>query len=232
MNRNQKRSIHLCSTSTVNLVVKPELPGTIIPLHNLEYDHHANVYLRQRGYDTQELGKYLDVGWCVEAKPQFKTAENRIIIPAYMHEELRGWQARYVGDRNWKICKTPKYYTMPHMQKGEILYNFDYARNNDFIILTEGPSDVWAVGPEAIALWGKSASAKQIESINQHWDKIVILLDGDAWEEIDGLMEIFKHKEVVPIYLEPGDDPGSFDRSYIWDIIESATRQKGMVLDD
>jgi hypothetical protein len=122
-------------------------PGALIyALHHLEADHPANVYLRGRGYDPIWLGRNLRVGFCQHPYPEFPMAKGRIIISVYQGGAYAGWQARYVGVPPDK--HVPKYYTMPGLRVGQILYNLDVARQSPFFgVVCEGPTDVWSFGP-------------------------------------------------------------------------------------
>jgi hypothetical protein len=140
-----------------------------------------------------------------------------------MDGELVGWQCRYIGDIDWKKAGFAKYYTRPGMPKRLMFYNYDQAKKYPLVVLTEGISDVWAVGPQAIAMLGKKLHASQERLLCSTWGKglVVLLLDPDAKSETDDLVARLEHKftgGVVPIYLTE-QDPGELDRDAIWAII-------------
>ena len=72
-----------------------------------------------------------------------------------MDGTLHGWQGRYIGNPPKYV---PKYFTMPTMKKTELLYNLDQARNFNSVVLVEGVTDVWKVGPASVAMFGKTLS--------------------------------------------------------------------------
>src|SRR5262249_25633230 len=135
--------------------------GLVYPLSSLQPDHEAVVYLRERGFDTDWLSRELQVGFCVEASPEFPMAGGRIVIPVTFQGRQVGWQARRLGDA--ADSGGPKYVTMPGMHKAEVLYNYDAARTSPFVVVCEGVSDVWSFGPEAVALFGKHISGQQLK---------------------------------------------------------------------
>jgi hypothetical protein len=186
-------------------------PGPeVLPVHELDDDHTAVVYLRSRGYDTGWLGTAMRVGFCPVAHPQFRTAQGRVIIPVYHNGLYCGWQARYPYHEPTPDG-SPKYYTMPGMKKTQLLYNYDVARRQPFAVLTEGPTKVWSVGPMAVAQLGDKLASYQAQLIVRTWQTVVIYLDGNNRERAE---EAYDALHAVPrraiIYLDDGQEPGDF----------------------
>ena len=222
-NRTSKMSVCEPQKTIKATATIPELPGPIVTLNQLDPNHPANVYIRQRGYDPNELAKLWSVGICEHPEKNFNV-KTRIIIPVYMLNELKGWQARFIGERNWQMCQVPKYLFMPGFKKTECLYNYDEALIYDTVIVVEGVTDVWSVGPQAVALFGKKASKQQQWLLTQNWQNIVVMLDPDAKEEsIELAKNLRTHgKKVANIMLPDGMDAGSMSRDYLWEIISEA----------
>jgi hypothetical protein len=198
-------------------------PGPLVcSLDNLSPDHPAVLYLRGRGYDTDWLGRTLRVGVCLGAYPEFRMAKDRIIIPTYHGGAYAGWQARYVGEPPDK--RVPKYFTMAGMKVSQLLYNYDVARQSPFGVVCEGPMDVWAFGPEAVALFGNKVSAAQAQLIGSAWREgtVIILLDGDApgpaLQAHDALAGLVRRRAVVslPADKDPGDLPRQELRQFVF----------------
>lgn len=188
----------------------PEWPGRQLRLSELPTNHPVRLYLIERGFDPDVLERDFDVRYCVEASDTYRVAQSRIIIPITMGGELKGWQARYVGDVPNKGC--PKYYSMPGMKKTRLLYNIDQARQHPFVVLCEGPSDVWAFGPEAVALFGKTISDYQLGLIVGHtsWETVYVCLDGDAEAEGQSIFDQLTNKvDKALVKLPRMADPGS-----------------------
>jgi hypothetical protein len=210
-------------------VVEP--PGMLIPVDQLDPESPAVAYLISRGYDPVELGQRFNVSYCEFADSRYPASEGRIVAALMMDDQLVGWQCRYVGDIDWKSSGVSKYYTRPGMPKRLMLYNYDQAKAFPLVVLTEGVTDVWAVGPQAVALLGKKLHPSQERLLWQTWGHgtLVIMLDADAHEEITSLVNRLAPKfsgGVVPVYLE-GADPGDLDREFIWDIITTKLKQSG-----
>jgi hypothetical protein len=212
-----------------------ESPGHCYPLDYIAAnfpDDPPCEYLRSRGFDPAWLGQTFKISVCSEPNPKFWQLAGRIIIPIYMDGKLRGWQARYVGEPPDK--QTPKYFSMPGMKKTQLLYNYDIARKFPFGVLVEGPTDVWRVGPEAVALFGKHISVMQKQLIAETWGNraVVVLLDGDAvdearriYAELEGLV---RHRVLVE--LPDGTDPGSLAHEELEQLILMAALQQGVDL--
>jgi hypothetical protein len=203
----------------------------LYPLDALPPEHPTKAYLRARGYDPDLLGRHLHVSHCSAASPEFPLANDRIIIPITFKGALAGWQARYVGE---PPKGTPKYYTMPGMKKSEVLYNYDVAKAYPYVVVCEGPTDVWRVGPAAVALLGKSLSEAQRHLLAAGWGQgtAVVLLDGDAQAEArrvhDALGGFVRDRVLVEL---PGDkDPGDFAHADLWRLIDEAARRQGVTL--
>lgn len=215
-------------------VVAPRMPGECLPLSQLfrvSQLHPAVAYLLERGYTEAMFDKY-GISLCTSASPDFPTAHNRIIFPVFMRRAFLGWQARYVGDADWR--QTPKYYTMPGLSKSRVLYNFDNAFDKPFVVVTEGVTDCHAIGDFAVAIFGKSLSAAQADLLEQTWagKPIIILLDSDAQEESAGIVaEMLRNGScVIPVRLPAGSDPASVGREQAIREIYEQSRSYGVVL--
>jgi hypothetical protein len=200
--------------------VTPTWPGRHVPLDKMFPNHPANMYLRNRGFDPLLLVRDYQVSYCIEATDDYPLAQGRIIIPSFMEGKLMGWQARYIGDPPSKTI--PKYYTMPHMKRNKILYNFDVARHQPYVVLCEGPTDAWRFGPEAVALWGKSISAWQVQLVVGYWKKVYVCLDAEAVVEGKEVFDKLQNKVDKALVRLPGrTDPGSIPTATLRDMVIS-----------
>jgi hypothetical protein len=206
-------------------------PGPFVQaLHQLEPDHTAVLYLRGRGYDTGWLGRTMRVGFCPISYPEYPTAQGRIIIPVYQGGAYAGWQARYPHEGE-PPGGSPKYYTMPGMKVSQLLYNLDTARQSPFGVVCEGPTDVWAFGPEAVALYGNKVSAAQARLIGSAWGQgtVIILLDGDAPGPARAAHDALagRVRQTVVVELPPDRDPGDFPRQELRQLVFAAALRQG-----
>lgn len=215
------------------------LPGKCIPVQNLPLSHPVIEYMcGERGYPL-DLLVHLGCSFCVQAQPRFFPAQERIIIPIFMDSILVGWQARYVGDIDFKARGIPKYFTMPGMAKRQILYNFDVAKNYPFVIVVEGVTNVWAAGPSSVALLGKTLSFQQQCRLQVQWQgkPIIIMLDGGETERsnmqhiVEQLLPAARGP-VLYVRLPDGRDPGSYQgqQETLMTIVFIQARQAGVTL--
>jgi DNA primase len=112
-----------------------------------------------------------------------------------------------------------------------MLYNFDNAVQQPFVVICEGVTDVWRIGLEAVALFGKTLSPTQAQLICAHWKTVIILLDGDALDaarEIAARLSGVSSKLIVPL---PADtDPADFDRGPLREFVFWTAQDKGILL--
>lgn len=135
-------------------------PGSVIPLNDLDEDHPAISYLKNRGFDTNEICNFKDnqrVYYCSRGNTySCGTTTGRIIFPVYMNGVMGGWQARRIEKETvsgkettretwnnffwtkvertpngkWEDNKTAKCITCPGTQKGAMLFGYDEAKLN------------------------------------------------------------------------------------------------------
>ena len=213
--------------------------GPVTRLDALPPDHPANVFLAQRGFEPELLGYAYGVG--VLDNPRVPPIRGRIYIPIVMGGHLRGWQARRVDVGPSKGDDKPKWYGAPGMQKSQLLYNLDRASEYGTLVLVEGCSDVWAVGPMGVGILGSSLSplqARRIAEVCRKQDKtIVLVLDGD---EDRGTIDLKRERltrlvrtvvcpaHIVDVVMWDGLDPGDLDRGVLRQIIEAQAREQGV----
>jgi hypothetical protein len=205
-------------------------PGPFIyPLHQLEDDHPAVLYLRGRGFDPAWLSHAMHVGFCPVSYPEFRTAQGRIIIPTYHGGAYAGWQARLIGEPLHK--GVPKYLTMTGMKISKLLYNLDTARRSAFGVVCEGPMDVWAFGPEAVALYGNKVSGDQALLIASAWREgtVIVLLDGDARGPAQAAHDALagRVRQRVIVSLPADKDPGGLPQQELRQLVFAEALRQG-----
>lgn len=158
-------------------VMGPEkLIGNVIRLDKLREGHPARRYIRDdRNFDPDRLAERFKVGWCqsCENERYGRVVENRIIFPIKFNGSDFGYQARTMYER-----ESPKYFTCPGMTRGNILFNFDYAKKYSTIVICEGLLDAMRVGPNAVAVLAIKPTFEQLHLLKElDLEAIVILLD-------------------------------------------------------
>lgn len=212
-------------------------PGESVPLTDLEDDHPANSYLSERGYDPARLSRFYKIRYCLSSS--YRLARGRIIIPVFDGGELRGWQARHVGDQDWKSKSAPpKYFTVPGMQRSFLVYNLDNAKKYRTLVICEGPSDVWSFGPMAVCIFGSSITATQASRVEAAFSdhSVVLLLDPGAMESNRTAHQVDRWKDGVfdggfaSVVLPDGKDPGDLDRAFLRTFVREEAEKQGVEL--
>lgn len=219
------------------------MPGTLVPLSELEENHPAIQYLtkgRSRYFDPEFLSKYHSVAYCQDGV-KFGDGESflynttgTLIFPIFKDGMLAGWQSRmmtepedltdgylelfgYPKDEDGDWIRPPKYFTSPGFPKGELLYNFDMARAREPVVVTEGVFDALAVGPSGVALLGKGITDVQTRILQTYCNTVVILLDPDAGHESKELVKVLKRSiNAYEVTLDGYKDPGDAPTEEIW----------------
>ena len=229
-----------------------QMPGALMSLRELPYDHIALRYLRQRNFDPIALDKYYGVKYCYEGKPflgGIVNTTNTLVLPIWMDNRLIGWQTRLLydpdkltneecaglslpKDPDGDYIRPPKYFTSPGMDKGRSFFNYDMARKSEIVVVTEGPFDSIAVGPCGVATMGKGVTENQAATLRSYWKLVIVMLDpGDADKEmrlLDGSLRPCVHAFTVKLrgYKDPGEAP----TKEIWAQIDEAAQAHGIDL--
>lgn len=181
--------------------------------------------VEERGFDVRELEerhlcRYAPQGteWTNEETGEVQVfTTDRLIFPVIQRKIMVGWQARRLDH-----VRKMKYLNSAGGNKREWLYNMDTAVLYDDIVLCEGVTDVWRIGDNAVALFGKVFHDEQIHLMSRLWQdrgQAVILPDMNdpeayplAKENVEKLnrMNVFPRKAIC--IAPPGDDPASCSR--------------------
>jgi len=125
------------------------IPPGVIPL----MDPHKQ-YLSKRGFDWTDL----DENWEVEGigiAPRYSWS---IFIPIHYRGEVVSWTTRAIGKKQSRYCSASnKQESISHK---DLLFGEDYCTHT--IIVTEGPFDVFRIGPGAVATFGTAYSTSQV----------------------------------------------------------------------
>lgn len=189
---------------------KLELPEHLLDINQLcpvtmrNYTESFQDYLRGRGYDPWQVRKlwhirFMGLGSGVNAW--------RIFIPIHYKGEVVSWTTRTISKDHRLRYKS----AAAHQEKlnhKDLLYGEDYCRGSHAVIVHEGPLDVWATGPGAVATFGTGFSRAQLNKLSVYPKKIVCF-DNEpeaqkrAWELVDQL-SVFDG-EVVNVLLDSKD---------------------------
>ena len=219
-------------------VPEQEWPGKVVPIQDLPADHEAVEYLEERCFDIDELGRDYQLQYCTRSY-RYELPNRRIIVPAYLGGKLVGWQARYVGDLNWKLPESPpKYFTLPGMKRGRIVYNLDKAKDYRTVVVMEGPADVWSFGQMGVAVWGSTPVAAQKHMLIKECSRgsCVLLMDPEVMKDTrkvekarHGLEGVFSGG-LAQVVLPEGSDPGSLDREWLREFVQAEAASQGVTV--
>lgn len=242
MNRQERKQLVLPISQADHKVqeLKPhQMPGYCRPINDLPVTHSARAYVEgTRGFPADWLYDQYRVSLCEVASPDYRRMAGRLIIPIYKDHICVGWQARIPYDLEKSAMKASgevKYYTCPTMPKSQVLYNYDVARHYPFIVVAEGVTDVWAIGPYGVATLGSSLSwhQKSMLMYENRGKPIVFMWDADAWDDKEGEVADFRRgrtNPVVNVVLPDETDPGDFDPEAHLRMIYSCGQQQGVSL--
>lgn len=220
------------------------LPPSAVPIVDVSVPHEARQYLENRGYNLQYLYKHHQVMFVKEGasyhfKPEPEEGqdpseikdppffrEDRILIPIRQGLRVVSWQARSIGEN------AKKYLFPAGCRKSQYLYNLDAALHYDGIVICEGITDVWKVGPDAVALFGKTMSPAQLKLLSMVWSFYgcaTVLLDADAYEDAVRIARTLEKDEKafprgVRVARLPKGDPGDYAEEELSHFIEEAWR--------
>lgn len=203
-------------------------PGTVIPLSELPPDHPAREYVVSRGFSAEELTATFNIGLCISVdEPKLYTARGRLYIPVTYRQELVGWQCRAILPN-----VEPKYFNAPGMKKSALLYNYDVAQSQPYVIVVEGVPSVWRLGKAAVCLFGKTMSYQQQRLIARTWagKPVFLLLDHDAKSELDRATTTLSNMavNVVPVELPDARDPADYSSADIGDLLAARASAAGV----
>jgi hypothetical protein len=165
-----------------------DLPEVNLPgfrrLDQIAHEDPGHLSVREArslGFDPIELGERYGVGCCTSDTGRPSTEWLKVTVRD--GGRLVGWQDLELGaDRNRNFRGAfPRRHVEPGKLRRYVAYNFDMAVTHPTIVIVESPADVWAVGPQAMALFGRTMSPQLVRklalAVHRRKASIVILLD-------------------------------------------------------
>jgi hypothetical protein len=189
------------------IVIEPPESFSLLteePMVSAESTAEARAYLKKRGV-TKEIARECNIGVCLQGRQA-----GRLIVPVIEPGTGR-WQG-WVG-RVWHSRPIVLRYVYPRgMKRGELLFNQRvlYEETDEPIYVVEGVFDALPHYPRAVACLGKP-SHLQKKLLLQTKRPIIVALDGDAWQEAQGLSLWLKvqGRKSGFIRFPPSSDPGN-----------------------
>lgn len=164
-------------------------------------------YLAGRGFDPDAI---VDL-WGVQATGPVGRLAWRLWIPIHLNGRVVSWTTRMIGSGEGQryISAAPEQEEVNHK---ELLYGEDHAGHA--VVVVEGPVDVWAIGPGAVAILGLMTTPQQIERIGRYPVR-AICTDAEpaALRRAERLADVLQHYpgSTDVIELETGSDPADAD---------------------
>lgn len=183
---------------------KLQLPfgvGSLLPVHK--------NYLRQRGFSAKELSRL----WGLMGIGLAGHLAWRLFIPIHHKGQMVSWTTRSLCGQGVRYVNARP--DQESQRAKELLFGEDYCRHA--CIVTEGPFDVFRIGPGAVATMGLACTPNQVEKLTRFPVRVVVY-------DNEPLAQVRAGKLCAQLEAFPGstylvqldaDDPGSASRREI-----------------
>lgn len=149
------------------LTARPARPAgrLVLPDGRLPLKGIHKAYLAARGLNVADVVNLWGVEGTGQISGTWKHLRWRLFIPIYHHGNIVSWTSRSISKTNplRYLSAAAEQEAVPHKK---ILYGADYARHA--IIIHEGPIDVWATGPGAVATCGTGYTEAQLLAMSKY----------------------------------------------------------------
>jgi hypothetical protein len=182
----------------------PSILGQAMGLHR--------DYVRSRGFKPKHLERLWGVGWI---GPRIPWAWRKL-IPAMEHGKPMSWTTRSVSEE----CDPSRRYmaSPPDRERKplkDLLYGIDYCRHA--IVVTEGPTGPWKIGPGCVATNGLSVTPAQIDVMTAFPVRVIVFDNEKEAQQrakkLCGLLEVYPG-ETYRVRID-SPDPGTMTRREI-----------------
>lgn len=176
--------------------------STLLPkgIGPMEQKHRR--YLRGRDFNSKTIERI----WKVQGIGIAARLKWRLFIPIIYKEKTVSWTTRTVSRlvAQRYVSASAEEETINHKS---LVYGQDYC--NHSVVICEGPTDAWRIGPGAGALFGTSFTAAQVRKLVEHPYRYVVFDEGaqDQAEELCSQLAVFPG--VTENIILDADDPGS-----------------------
>jgi hypothetical protein len=144
-------------------LVQPRGRGPLLKAHR--------TYLRERKFNPEELTRI----WELEGIGIATELAWRLYIPVIENGHRVSWTTRALGDKSQRyVSASQSQEVVPHKH---CIYGAGLARHS--IVIVEGPTDAWRIGPGAGALFGTAFTTAQVRKISRYPYRY-ILFDNEA----------------------------------------------------
>ena len=199
--RIEKQFINLTEGGTIEKkVAKAKTIDWPTNCDSLDVSH--KFYLESRSFNWRKV----EDQWKLRGTGPIGNYKFRIIAPIFFNGQMVSYQGRDITDKQdqrYKACKIEN----EIIHHKHILYGIDYV--TDRCMIVEGITDVWRLGPGAVATFGTEYTTEQVNLLAKRVKKAVVLFDAGASVAADKLEADLSALgvEVENWYLPKGD-PG------------------------
>lgn len=184
---------------------KKEHPGKlVIPKGVGEFTKSHKRYLVNRGFDPDEIAKL----WNVQGIGLANHLKWRLFIPLVWRGDTVSWTTRAISEDvpTRYVTAKPEEEKLPSKS---LLYGMDYVRHS--VIVVEGPTDVWRIGPGAVASFGTVFTKSQVLALSGV-SKRIVCFDSDSAaqkraKKLADLLSLYDGETLLVTIDAP--DPGS-----------------------
>lgn len=186
----------------VDRIVYPPDTGLMTPAQK--------QYLANRFFDPDQL----EAEWELKGVGHIGPYKGRILAPIRLGGELISYQARDITDKaKAKYMACPDAEEVYHHQYS--LYGVDKCRAK-IVIVTEGITDVWRLGPGTAGTFGIDYLPQQMLMLARRFDNIFIFYDNEdqAQEKAERLSyDLMKFGKSCEIITNTEGDPGNMKQN-------------------
>lgn len=249
--------IRLADVQTVELqtnltTIKNQVPypEQAMSLRDPRVPHHVLQYLENRGFDIDYVASWgVQVAWIpypIQGE-EIPMKYPILIVPVYQYGHYWFWQGRLVpvdgtehGDLERRATGEfySKYYIPRGAKKNWALYNLDNAEKFSEVAIVEGVTDVWRIGDNAVATFGKQLSPAQKKTLRDRFrgKRLVFVPDMNDPQTVAiaeaqriELLSSGSFSAVEISCIESGKDPGSLriPQGQIWNYLNKHIISQG-----
>jgi DNA primase len=207
--------------------VHTKQPIKKLTLHKFKYPPHQELqkrhrlYLEKREFDPDYIQQY----WKVKATMPISMLDgnnykNRLLVPIEWKGQNVSWQTRDVTGKavNKYVTCSKEREIMHHKH---ILYG-KTEKWKDTGFLVEGVTDVWRLGPLALATFGIKYKPAQLRIIAKQFKRVFILFDSDpqAVKQAEKIKADLRFRNVEAIITPIETDPADMKQQNANDLIK------------
>jgi len=152
-----------------------------LPINTEEITEKHKKYLRNRGFNPELIACL----WKVKGTTDSSDYPWRLVIPVIYRRQTISWTARTVVNHPLRYANCPEEWEVGSIK--DALYSYDMVQR-DTIMVVEGATDAWRIGPGAVATMGATITDRQVSLIGAKKTRYIVL-DPDARDKAEKLRD-------------------------------------------